>query len=76
MSDPIDVDPTKDNMGAAGGASGGDDENPQDYNVTGAPTEAYTQNHVCGTASPADPFRSDIQCNASGANRHSHCVQP
>ena len=37
MSDPVDIDPTKpEEQGAAGGG----DENPQDYNVPGEPTEA------------------------------------
>ena len=41
MSDPIDIDPTKpEEQGAAGGALGGGDENPQDYSLPGGPTEA------------------------------------
>ena len=40
MSDIPEYDPTKDDMGAAGGPRGGGDENPQDYNLPGAPTEA------------------------------------
>ena len=39
MSDIPEYDPTKDDMGATGGARGGGDDNPQDYNVPGEPTE-------------------------------------
>ena len=40
MSDIAEYDPTKDDMGAAGGARRGGDENPQDYNLPDEPTEA------------------------------------
>ena len=44
MSDIPDIDPTKpEDQGAAGGATGGGDENPQDYNLPGGPSD------------PADP---------------------
>ena len=38
MSDIPDIDPTTKDQGAAGGATGGGDENPQDYNLPGGPS--------------------------------------
>ena len=40
MADISEYDPTKDDTGAAGGACGGGDENPQDYNLPGGPTDS------------------------------------
>ena len=41
MADPIDIDPTRDDTGAAeGGAAGGGDDDPQDYNLPGGPTDS------------------------------------
>ena len=48
-------------MGAAGGARGGDDENPQDYNVpppTEAPDEQRRRWEKEG-ARPKDPYRNE-----------------
>ena len=39
MADIPDYDPTKDDTGAAGGARGGDDDT-QDYNLPGGPTDS------------------------------------
>ena len=40
MADPIDIDPTRDDTGAAGGARGGGDDDTQDWSLPGGPTEA------------------------------------
>ena len=50
--DPID--PTKDDMGAAGGARGGGDENPQDYALPGAPTERRWEREGARPKNPYD----------------------
>ena len=39
MSDIPEYDPTKDDMGATGGARGGGDDDAQDLNLPGEPTE-------------------------------------
>ena len=48
-------------MGAAGGARGGGDENLQDYNVPGGPTEAPDERRRWWKegARPKDPYRYD-----------------
>ena len=40
MADIPEYDPTKDDTGAAGGSRGGGDENPQDYDLPGGPTDS------------------------------------
>ena len=40
MADIPDIDPTKDDTGAAGGAREGGDDDAQDWNLPGGPTEA------------------------------------
>ena len=40
MTEIPDIDPTKDDTGAAGGARGGGDDDAQDLNLPGGPTEA------------------------------------
>ena len=55
--DPID--PTKDDMGAAGGARGGGDENPEDYKFPDPPTDTSDEQRRRwpGGARPKDPYR-------------------
>ena len=41
MADPIDIDPTRDDEGAAkGGATGGGDDDAQDWSLPGGPTDS------------------------------------
>ena len=59
MADIPEYDPTKDDMGADGGARGGDDENPQDYNLPGGPTDSPDERRRWwekGGARPKDPY--------------------
>ena len=54
MADIPDIDPTKpEDQGAAGGATGDGDENPQDYNLPGGPTERRWER---GGARPKNPY--------------------
>ena len=60
MAEIPEYDPKKDDMGAAGGARGGGDENPQDYKVPDEPTEAPDERRRRWKkegARPKDPYR-------------------
>ena len=59
MADIPEYDPTKDDTGAAGGARGGGDKNPQDYNLPGGPTvspEEQRRRWWQKGARPKDPY--------------------
>ena len=60
MADPIDIDPTRDDTGAAeGGAAGGGDDDTQDYNLPGGQTDSPEEQRrkwYQRGARPKDPY--------------------
>ena len=59
MSDPIDIDPTKDDMDAGEGAKGSGDDNTQDWSLPGGPTQAPDERRRRwpGGARPKYPYK-------------------
>ena len=61
MADPIDIDPTRDDTGAAeGGATGGGDDDAQDFNLPGGPTDSPEEQRrkwYQRGARPKDPYK-------------------